>query len=68
MSYLYVDGCSFTWGQDLDNPPEENWGKLLGEKLGLPVLNIPIKDKVMMRYFVKYMNYYILIAGVYHLL
>ena len=39
MSYLYVDGCSFTWGSELDNPPEENWGKLLGEKLGLPVLN-----------------------------
>ena len=39
MSYLYVDGCSFTWGTELDNPPEENWGKLLGEKLGLPVLN-----------------------------
>ena len=39
MSYLYVDGCSFTWGTELDKPPEENWGKLLGEKLGLPVLN-----------------------------
>ena len=39
MSYLYVDGCSFTWGLELDNPPEENWGYILGNKLELPVLN-----------------------------
>ncbi len=39
MSYLYVDGCSFTWGLELDNPPEENWGYLLGKKLELPVIN-----------------------------
>ena len=39
MSYLYVDGCSFTWGTELDNPPEENWGYILGNKLELPVLN-----------------------------
>ena len=39
MSYLYVDGCSFTWGLELDNPPEENWGHLLGKKLELPVIN-----------------------------
>lgn len=39
MSYLYVDGCSFTWGSELDNPPEENWGHFLGKKLELPVKN-----------------------------
>ena len=39
MSYLYVDGCSFTWGTELDNPPEENWGYFLGKKLGLSVIN-----------------------------
>ena len=39
MSYLYVDGCSFTWGLELDNPPEENWGYFLGKKLNLPVKN-----------------------------
>ena len=39
MSYLYVDGCSFTWGLELDNPPEENWGYFLGKKLGLSVIN-----------------------------
>ena len=39
MSYLYVDGCSFTWGTELDKPPEENWGYILGNKLELPVLN-----------------------------
>jgi len=39
VSYLYVDGCSFTWGLELDNPPEENWGYFLGKKLGLSVIN-----------------------------
>ncbi|MBT4209190.1 hypothetical protein HOE22_12745 [Candidatus Woesearchaeota archaeon] len=39
MSYLYVSGCSFTWGTELDNPPEENWGHFLGKKLGLSVIN-----------------------------
>ena len=39
MSYLYVDGCSFTWGSELDNPSEENWGHFLGKKLGLSVIN-----------------------------
>ena len=39
VSYLYVDGCSFTWGTELDNPPEENWGYFLGKKLGLSVIN-----------------------------
>ena len=39
MSYLYVDGCSFTWGTELDNPPEENWGYILGNKLELPSQN-----------------------------
>ena len=39
MSYLYVDGCSFTWGLELDNRHEENWGYNLGKKLNLPVKN-----------------------------
>lgn len=39
MSYLYVNGCSFTWGTGLDNPPEENWGYFLGNKLELSVRN-----------------------------
>ena len=39
MSYLYVSGCSFTWGTELDNPPEENWGYILGNKLELPSQN-----------------------------
>ena len=39
MKYLYVSGCSFTWGVGLDNPPEENWGYFLGKKLGLSVIN-----------------------------
>jgi len=39
VSYLYVSGCSFTWGTELDNPPEENWGHFLGKKLGLSVIN-----------------------------
>ncbi len=39
MKYLYVSGCSFTWGVGLDNPPEENWGYFLGNKLEVPVRN-----------------------------
>jgi len=39
VSYLYVSGCSFTWGTELDNPPEENWGYILGNKLELPSQN-----------------------------
>ena len=40
--YLYIDGCSFTWGMGLDNPPKENWGHFLGNKLELPVSNYSI--------------------------
>jgi hypothetical protein len=39
MNYLYVDGCSFTWGVGLDNPPEENWGYLLSKRLELQLKN-----------------------------
>jgi|TARA_Y100000034_G_scaffold29926_1_gene36477 hypothetical protein len=39
MSYLYVDGCSFTRGTGLDIPKDESWGPALGNKLELPVEN-----------------------------
>ena len=39
MSYLYVDGCSFTWGAGLDNPKNESWAIHLGSRLELPVKN-----------------------------
>jgi len=38
---LYVTGCSFTYGDGLDEAirPSKNWAGLIGEKLNLPVIN-----------------------------
>ena len=36
---LYCNGCSWTWGDDLENPIEERFSTLLGEKANLTVIN-----------------------------
>lgn len=40
ISHLVTNGCSFTYGQGLRNPPEDAWPALLAKKLGVPVVNL----------------------------
>lgn len=40
ISHLVVNGCSFTYGQGLENREESNWPALLSKKLGVPVINL----------------------------
>ena len=40
ISHLVVNGCSFTYGQGLENRTENNWPAVLGRKLNVPVINM----------------------------
>jgi len=42
VSHLVVNGCSWTYGSELDSPEEESWPKLVANKLGIPVVNLAI--------------------------
>ena len=37
---LIVNGCSFTYGDELDDPFNQCWGKLTADKLGIPFTNL----------------------------
>lgn len=37
---LIVNGCSFTYGQELEDPNNQCWGKLTANKLGIPFTNL----------------------------
>jgi len=36
---ILLNGCSFTYGDELENPDKERWGTHLGELLGKTILN-----------------------------
>jgi hypothetical protein len=40
ISHLVVNGCSFTWGQGLEDRANNNWAALLAKKIGVPVVNL----------------------------
>lgn len=40
VTHFVFNGCSWTYGQGLDNPKEEAFPALLGKKFNLPVVNI----------------------------
>jgi hypothetical protein len=40
ISHLVTNGCSFTWGQGLEDRENTNWSALLAKKLGVPVVNL----------------------------
>ena len=40
ISHLVVNGCSFTYGDNLDDPSTQAWPALLANKLGVPVVNL----------------------------
>lgn len=40
ISHLVTNGCSFTFGQGLENREETNWPALLAKKLDVPLVNL----------------------------
>lgn len=40
VSHLLVNGCSFTYGQGLDDPINRSWPALVAKKLGIPLVNL----------------------------
>lgn len=55
ISHLVVVGCSFAYGDELDDPKTQSWAALLGKRLGVPVVNISGKgagnDRIQRRLF-----------------
>ena len=45
MKYLYTNGCSFVWGDEIQNPNDSNWqfthrwSKILSDKMGVEEIN-----------------------------
>jgi hypothetical protein len=61
ISHLVVIGCSFSYGDGLDNPKEDSWAGLLSTKLNVPVVNLSSRgggnDRIMRRlYEYHYLN------------
>lgn len=42
ITHLVVNGCSWTYGQGLNNPKLESWPALLSKKLDIPLVNLAI--------------------------
>jgi hypothetical protein len=40
FSHLVVNGCSFTYGDGLENPAEQNWAALLAAKMNISLINL----------------------------
>lgn len=55
ISHLVVIGCSFSYGDGLDNPKEDSWAGILSKKLNVPVVNLSSRgggnDRIMRRLF-----------------
>lgn len=43
ITHLVTNGCSFTYGQGLDNPKEQAWPALVAKRLGVPIVNLALK-------------------------
>lgn len=55
VSHLVILGCSFSYGQGLDNPRQEAWAGLLANRFNVPVVNLASKgggnDRIMRKLF-----------------
>lgn len=40
ISHIVANGCSFTWGAELENRSTQAWPAILAKKLGVPLVNI----------------------------
>lgn len=43
VTHLVVNGCSFSYCQNLENLTEEGWPRLLSDRLNIPLVNISVK-------------------------
>lgn len=42
VTHLVTNGCSFTFGDELEDPKTQAWPALLAKKLGLPIVNLAL--------------------------
>ena len=42
ISHLVVNGCSFTYGQGIENPIQDAWPSIVARELGVPLINLAI--------------------------
>jgi hypothetical protein len=42
VTHLVTNGCSFTFGDELENPRTQAWPALLAKRLGLPIVNLAL--------------------------
>lgn len=58
ISHLVVIGCSFAYGDGLEDPTTQSWPALLAKKIGVPIVNLSSKgggnDKIQRRLFEYY--------------
>ena len=43
ITHLVVNGCSWTYGQGLENPASQAWPALVAKELGIPVVNLAVR-------------------------
>ena len=39
MKYLYSNGCSFVYGDEIDHPHENRWSRIFSDKCGVEDIN-----------------------------
>lgn len=58
ISHIVVIGCSFSYGDGLDNPKEDSWAGILSKKLNVPIVNLSSRgggnDRIMRRLYEYY--------------
>lgn len=42
VTHLVTNGCSFTFGDELEDPKTQAWPALLAKRLGLPIVNLAL--------------------------
>ena len=42
ISHLVVNGCSYTYGQGIENPLRDGWASIVARELGVPLINLAI--------------------------
>ena len=42
ISHLVVNGCSYTYGQGIENPLRDAWPSIVARELGVPLINLGI--------------------------
>jgi len=43
ITHLVVNGCSWTYGQGLEDPTTQAWPALVAKELGIPVVNLAVR-------------------------